>query len=129
MEYGFQSGLLVDDNREEASVDCGEKGQVPKGNDKDAELEHAVDKHLPRRKIITLAWRDTNDVRLSQINTSIELSQNTVEQSLASTSESEVELSQSAVTRAFDLSPTDLQDNAAAVGLQILSEASVWRGG
>ncbi|GMF54372.1 unnamed protein product [Phytophthora fragariaefolia] len=86
LEYAFQSGLLVDDNREEASVDSGEEGQVPEGTDKDAELERAVDKHLPRRKIITLACGDTNGVKPSQINTSIELSHNNVEQFLASSS-------------------------------------------
>ncbi|POM76806.1 LOW QUALITY PROTEIN: Hypothetical protein PHPALM_5915 [Phytophthora palmivora] len=112
VEYAFQSGLLVADNREEASVNSGEEGQVPEGDVKDAERELVVDKHMSRRKRVTLACELL--MTLSQINTSIELSQNTLEQFLASPSEPEVKLSQSAVTSAFDLSPTDLKDNAAA---------------
>ncbi|GMF26400.1 unnamed protein product [Phytophthora fragariaefolia] len=48
-------------------------------------------------------------IRHVQIDTSVQLSQNTVSLLFGSSSESETELSQAAVSRAFDISPSDLQ--------------------
>ncbi|OWZ18198.1 hypothetical protein PHMEG_0007760 [Phytophthora megakarya] len=88
----------------------------------------------------------TVGIRASQIDTSIQLSQRTVNVMFGSSSEDEIELSQAAVLRAFGLSPGDLEaagqdhttgapdedqgtaaggdDQGAAAGLCLLSEAS-----
>ncbi|POM60605.1 hypothetical protein PHPALM_30528 [Phytophthora palmivora] len=68
-------------------------------------------------------------VRASQIDTSIQFSQRTVNDLFGSSSGSEPDLSQSAVTRAFDLPSEGLlldasQLEEAAAGLQLLSGAS-----
>ena len=64
----------------------------------------------------------------SQIDTSVGLSQGTLNDLFDSSSDSDIELSQSAVPRAFGLSPSDIPHVAAhheaAVNLQLLSEAS-----
>ncbi|GMF24859.1 unnamed protein product [Phytophthora fragariaefolia] len=70
-------------------------------------------------------------VRPSHIDTSVVLSQNTVDGIFCPSSDIDVELSQAAVTRAFSLSLGDLQDHDngsdaadAAAGLHMLSEVS-----
>ncbi|KAE9343032.1 hypothetical protein PR003_g9184 [Phytophthora rubi] len=70
---------------------------------------------------------DDAAIRPSQIDTSVLRSQNTIEQ-MFGPSESETELSQAAVARAFDLSQRDLQaddeQRDAAASLRLLSDAS-----
>ncbi|KAE9292223.1 hypothetical protein PF001_g18808, partial [Phytophthora fragariae] len=67
-------------------------------------------------------------VSASQINTTVTLSQGTLNTLFDSSSESDTELSQSAVPRAFGMSPSDIPTETAhfeaAVNLQLLSEAS-----
>eukprot|EP00644_Phytophthora_capsici_P001234 jgi/Phyca11/104953/e_gw1.10.801.1 len=68
------------------------------------------------------------DVRPSQIDTTAALSQNTLDALFGPESDSSVDLSQTAVTRAFDVSPSELDAAAAApdiaTNLQLLSEVS-----
>ncbi|OWZ06077.1 hypothetical protein PHMEG_00021722 [Phytophthora megakarya] len=67
-------------------------------------------------------------VRASQIDTSANLSQNTINDLFGPESDSDVDLSQMAVTRAFELSPSDLHldesQRETASSLQLLSGAS-----
>ncbi|OWZ01440.1 hypothetical protein PHMEG_00027169 [Phytophthora megakarya] len=68
------------------------------------------------------------NIRPSQIDTSAQLSQATLNQLFGSESEPEMELSQPAVSRAFDVSPSELEAAESqpdmAVNLQLLSEVS-----
>ncbi|ETN04206.1 hypothetical protein PPTG_14917 [Phytophthora nicotianae INRA-310] len=68
------------------------------------------------------------DICPSQIDTSAQLSQNTLIELFGSESDSEVDLSQAAVTRAFDISPGDLHaadsQRDCDANLQLLSEVS-----
>ncbi|GMF37715.1 unnamed protein product [Phytophthora fragariaefolia] len=119
VEYAFQSGLLVEGEEDlaEAVEDDGDE-HVGEGGGRDEhggeEGEGSVD--------------DEATVRPSQIDTSVLLSQNTIEQMFGASDESEAELLQTAVTRAFGLSLKDLQGDEeqrdAAACLHMLSEAS-----
>ncbi|KAG6580255.1 uncharacterized protein IUM83_19307 [Phytophthora cinnamomi] len=101
VEYAFQSGLLVDD--EDDSVEAG-------ADDAD---EHVEDEHVGEEGGGGEGGGgdggiDDATIRPSQIDTSVMLSQNTVDQIFGPGSDaSEAELSQNAVARAFDLSQRD----------------------
>ncbi|ETL33235.1 hypothetical protein L916_14255 [Phytophthora nicotianae] len=68
------------------------------------------------------------DIRPSQIDSSAQLLQNTLNELFGAKSDSEVDLSQAAVTRAFDVSPGDLHaadsQRDCDANLQLLSEVS-----
>ncbi|KAG6614186.1 uncharacterized protein IUM83_09911 [Phytophthora cinnamomi] len=120
VEYAFQSGLLVDD--EDDSVEAG-------ADDAD---EHVEDEHVGEEGGEGGGGDGGIDdaiTRPSQIGTSVMLSQKTVDQIFGPGSDaSEVELSQNAVARAFDLSQRDFhadeEQRDAAASLHLLSEAS-----
>eukprot|EP00644_Phytophthora_capsici_P003508 jgi/Phyca11/116832/e_gw1.31.486.1 len=115
VEYAFHSGLLVEDDDDSSRTIDGDGEEhvreVGDGEDQGGEG----------------GGGDTT-VRPSQIDTSVLLSQNTIEQLFGSSDESPPQLSQTAVARAFDLSPRDLQADAeerdAAATLRHLSDAS-----
>ncbi|ETP08955.1 hypothetical protein F441_15131 [Phytophthora nicotianae CJ01A1] len=123
MEYVIKSGLLdgddgnegnnedegKEDNDGDKSKDDNEDDDGNKGNEGDK--VNKSDKGNER----------VDEIRASQIDTTAEHSQNTLNDLFGSSSDSDVELSQAAVTRAFDLSPTELeQHHDAAQSLQLL---------
>ncbi|KAG6620153.1 uncharacterized protein IUM83_05788 [Phytophthora cinnamomi] len=107
VEYAFQSGLLVEDEEHDGE-EGGGKEHVEEGGGGGGGGDAAI--------------------RLSQIDTSVLLSQNTIEQMIGPSSELEPELSQAAVSRAFDLSPRDLEadddQRDTAASLRLMSDAS-----
>ncbi|ETN15919.1 hypothetical protein PPTG_06182 [Phytophthora nicotianae INRA-310] len=113
--HAIESGLLGDVDDVESEVDAVGEGVeaaevVAIGNEGRAEAD------------------GDEDIRPSQIDTSAQLSQNTLNELFGSESDSEVDLSQAAVTRAFDVSPGDLHaadsQRDCDANLQQLSEVS-----
>lgn len=112
VDYAFDSGLL-----EEADADAqvrdeegGELDQAGAGSSGEEQQHEGEDV-----------------VRPSQIDTSVLLSQHTIDRMFGTPSDDDIELSQTAVSRAFNLSSENLQDGGAreaAAGLHLLSEAS-----
>ncbi|KAE8880107.1 hypothetical protein PF005_g25403 [Phytophthora fragariae] len=106
VEYAFESGLLVEDEEHVGEEDGGDEHVGEEGGG---------------------GGGDDAAIRPSQIDTSVLLSQNTIDQMFGS-SESETELSQTTVAREFDLSQRDLQADDehrdAAASLRRLSDAS-----
>ncbi|POM63326.1 Hypothetical protein PHPALM_21298 [Phytophthora palmivora] len=127
VNYAFTSGLLEEDSDAHLTIDD--------------DLTHAGTEEADDDQ-----GEQTDEIRASQIDTSIQLSQRTVNAMFGSSSEDEIELSQAAVPRVFSLSPGDLEiagqahttgtpdkdqgtaagddDQGAAAGLCLLSEAS-----
>ncbi|KUF93573.1 Dynein heavy chain 12 [Phytophthora nicotianae] len=115
VEYAFKTGLL-----EEADTDTqvreeggGELDQARVANS-DEEQQHEGE----------------DIVRPSQIDTSVHLSQNTIDHMFGPPSDDDIELSQTAVSKAFNLSPGDLEDGGArdaAAGLHYFRRLLDWR--
>ncbi|GMF50151.1 unnamed protein product [Phytophthora fragariaefolia] len=156
VEYAFQSGLLeedetaettsdarknegghcldnsaeVDDGREEQGVDRGPGAVGEKLVTPDAQDDAAVETVPDTQEEVAVSHGSGEDeyIRPSQIDTSVQLSQNSVSLLFGSSSESETDLSQAAVLRAFDISSSGLQayesQRNAVAGLQMLSDAS-----
>ncbi|ETO67788.1 hypothetical protein F444_15316 [Phytophthora nicotianae P1976] len=126
MEYAIKSGLLGGDGGNEGNDEDGGKkdndGDKSKGTNEggDGNKGNEGDKVNESDK----GNERVNEIRASQVDTSAQISQNTLNDLFGRSSDSDVELSQAAVTRAFDLSPTELeQHHDAAPSLQLLSEA------
>ncbi|KAG6572719.1 uncharacterized protein IUM83_18676 [Phytophthora cinnamomi] len=117
VEYAFQSGLLVEDEEHDGEEGGGGEHVEEGGGSK----EHAGEDGGG-------GGGGDAAIRLSQIDTSVLLSQNTIEQMFGPSSGLEPELSQAAVSRAFDLSPRDLEaddeQRDAAASLRLMSDAS-----
>ncbi|ETP16343.1 hypothetical protein F441_09031, partial [Phytophthora nicotianae CJ01A1] len=120
VEFAFKTSLLVDgeDVSVEAGADDADKRDGHGGTDDAAEHDGHGE-----------GGTDDATIRLSQIDTSVLLSQNTVEQVVGSDSDaSGVELSQNAVAKVLDLSQRDLHAEEglcdAAASLHLLSEPS-----
>ncbi|KAE8884164.1 hypothetical protein PF005_g2462 [Phytophthora fragariae] len=128
VEYAFKSGLLVEDEEHVGEEEGGGEHVGDEGGGGEHGEEHVREEddggeHVGEEDGVG----DDDAIRPSQIDTSVLLSQNTIEQMFGS-SDSETELSQAAVARAFDLSQRDLQaddeQRDAAASLRLLSDAS-----
>ncbi|POM71976.1 LOW QUALITY PROTEIN: Hypothetical protein PHPALM_11387 [Phytophthora palmivora] len=138
IEYAIESGLLNEsksDNNVITSTALKEDGQVGIEGASGIDIQAVGCEHVDTElrdvagSCSSITTSDDGDgVRPSQIDTSIQRSQHTINTIFGSPSESEVELSQTAVLRAFDLSQSDIQTvdshREAATRLQMLSEAS-----
>ncbi|KAE9189650.1 hypothetical protein PF005_g19560, partial [Phytophthora fragariae] len=138
VEYAFKSGLLVEDEEHVGEEDGGgEQVEDEGGGGENVEEEGGGGEHGGEHVReedgggehvgVEGGGGDDAAIRPSQIDTSVLLSQNTIEQ-MFGPSESETELSQAAVARAFDLSQRDLQaddeQRDAAASLRLLADAS-----
>nr|CAI72330.1 hypothetical protein PI49.0380 [Phytophthora infestans] len=115
--HAIESGLLedVDADHVESAID-------------------AMDEYVEVAEVVEIddggrADNDADaDVRPSQIDTSAQHYQNTLNELFGSESDSDVELSQAAATRAFDVSPGELHaadsQRDSDTSLQLLSEVS-----
>ncbi|KAL3656217.1 hypothetical protein V7S43_019113 [Phytophthora oleae] len=110
--FAIESGLLED-------VDA---------SDGENEFVAAEDAAATEEATVADEEDTTEDVRPSQIDTSAQLSQKILDDLFGASSDSDIDLSQAAVAKAFDLSPSDLRAGElhrdAAASLQLLSEAS-----
>ncbi|POM60576.1 hypothetical protein PHPALM_30560 [Phytophthora palmivora] len=115
VDHAFQSGLLEESTEASQTQITDDLNDEPLERDTDEDAHEQLD-------------CSQVDVRASQINTSVQLSQRTIDHMFVPPSDQDIELSQTAVTSAFGLAPGDLQvddeHRSAAVGLHLLSEAS-----
>ncbi|KAL3674623.1 hypothetical protein V7S43_019045 [Phytophthora oleae] len=119
--HALESGLLAQDAQEECKG--GEESMHEKttgataNTSNDEEEVEGVDSAAA-----------ASDIRASQIDTTAQLSQNTLDELFGPDIDSDVGLSQTAVTRAFDVAPSDFEaveaQRDAVMNLQLLSEAS-----
>ncbi|GMF45701.1 unnamed protein product [Phytophthora fragariaefolia] len=145
VEYAFQSGLLVEEHVGEEGGEGKHVGETggdeehvgEEGGDEEhvgetgGDEEHVGEEGGGGNHVGEEGGGGGGDdavIRPSQIDTSVQLSLNTIEQVFGPSSEFEPELSQAAVARAFDLSPGDLEaddeQRDAAASLRLLSDAS-----
>ncbi|GMF33367.1 unnamed protein product [Phytophthora fragariaefolia] len=120
VEYAFQSGLLVEE--QEGEEDGGEEhvgeegGEGKHVGETGGDEEHVGEEGGDEEHVGETGGDEEH------------LSRNTIEQVFGPSSESEPELSQAAVARAFDLSPGDLEaddeQRDTAASLRLLSDAS-----
>lgn len=119
--YALETGILDEpESAEEANAADDEVAVDVVADDDESAAASATEDAVTSSK--DAADNCLEDVRASQIDTSAELSQQTMNDLFgtpSSCNSSEVELSQAAVTRAFNLSPGELRD--AATNLQFLS--------
>eukprot|EP00644_Phytophthora_capsici_P005559 jgi/Phyca11/98299/e_gw1.2.1173.1 len=116
--YALKAGILSTDESRDNSSDA-DNENLETGENTEAQQASPIDAGNSE-----LA---DESIRASQIDTSTHLSQNTMNELFGTPSDAEDDLSQGAVTRAFDMSQSDpqLEDSQeAAASLQLLSEAS-----
>eukprot|EP00644_Phytophthora_capsici_P018890 jgi/Phyca11/132166/e_gw1.138.23.1 len=124
--HALESGLLTEDpSEDEAGLMTEDQAEEEPGLLAGVHTEE--EKHEDNASTI-MEHAEDGIVGASQIDTSANLSQRTLDDLFGSESDSDVDLSQAAVPRAFGLSPGDLVDAGsecdAAASLQLLSEAS-----